>query len=51
MSKGWPYGTPEQHEPCCLLFEGAAYCDCKASAADDLDWGEVSHGVIAEDEQ
>lgn len=36
----WPCGVPEQHEECCLLHEGGEFCDCKASAADDVDWGE-----------
>jgi hypothetical protein len=37
----WPYGSPLQHEPCCLLQNKGLYCDCKASAADELDWGYI----------
>ncbi len=36
----WPYGRPEVHERCCVLFDGKDYCDCKASDASDLEWGE-----------
>ncbi len=35
----WPYGPPEFHEGCCILQTGGLYCDCKASAADEPDWG------------
>lgn len=35
----WPYGPPGFHEDCCLLHEGGAYCDCKASDASDTEWG------------
>lgn len=37
--KRWPYGPPAYHQSCCLLFRGADYCDCAASAADDTDYG------------
>lgn len=36
----WPYGRPQFHESCCLLFSGASYCDCKASAADEPGYGD-----------
>jgi len=43
----WPYGPPPFHEPACNLFPhrgspGGLFCDCMASAADD-----VAHGVGA----
>lgn len=31
----WPYGPPEAHEPCCILWDGGSYCDCAASDASD----------------
>ncbi len=44
----WPYGLPSAHEDCCSLHGmadpgriGGLYCDCAASAADDLD-----HGIL-----
>jgi len=27
----WPYGPPEAHQRCCMLFLGGTYCDCEAS--------------------
>lgn len=43
----WPYGPPSAHESCCNLFPhrgspGGLFCDCAASAADD-----VEHGIGA----
>lgn len=38
--KEWPYGPPSHHETCCMLFEGATDCDCKASDASDNEYGE-----------
>lgn len=35
----WPYGPPAWHQACCLLFEGATFCDCRASDAEDLEYG------------
>lgn len=35
----WPYGPPDHHEDCCLLFSDGLYCDCKASDASDAHWG------------
>lgn len=35
----WPYGPPRFHEEGCLLQQRGLYCDCKASAADEPDWG------------
>jgi hypothetical protein len=40
----WPYGPPAAHEPCCNLFPrngspGGLFCDCAASAADDVEQG------------
>jgi hypothetical protein len=42
----WPYGPPSAHEDCCRLRRmgdssriSVLYCDCAASAADDLDHG------------
>jgi len=35
----WPYGSPNMHELCCLLHQHGRYCDCKASANDEPDWG------------
>ena len=37
----WPYGPPSAHEPRCNLFPhrgspGGLFCDCAASAADDV---------------
>lgn len=43
----WPYGPPDAHQSCCLLYEGGRYCDCAASAADDLEWGIPSRGYAA----
>lgn len=39
-SELWPYGPASHHEAVCVLFEGATYCDCKASDASDTEWGE-----------
>lgn len=36
----WPYGPPDHHQDCCALHGGGLFCDCEASAADDLEWGE-----------
>lgn len=41
----WPYGPPSHHEAVCNLFPhlsspGGLFCDCKASAADDVEYGE-----------
>ena len=33
----WPYGQPNAHQKCCMLFEGGAYCDCEASEASNGD--------------
>lgn len=43
-SERWPYGPPSAHEDCCNLFPhrgspGGLFCDCAASAADDVDYG------------
>jgi hypothetical protein len=43
----WPYGPPSAHESGCNLFPhrgslGGLFCDCAASAADD-----VEHGVAS----
>jgi hypothetical protein len=40
----WPYGPPDAHETGCNLFphpgnEGGLFCDCAASAADDVENG------------
>lgn len=35
----WPYGPPDFHETCCILHRRGLFCDCKASAADDDQWG------------
>jgi hypothetical protein len=40
----WPYGPPSMHESCCNLFPhrgspGGLFCDCAASAADDVENG------------
>ncbi len=35
----WPYGPPAFHESSCLLHSSGLYCDCKASEADDRDYG------------
>lgn len=35
----WPFGPPEFHQDGCILFNGGLFCDCLASASDDLDWG------------
>ena len=41
----WPYGPPSAHESCCNLFThrggspGGLFCDCAASAADDIEYG------------
>lgn len=35
----WPYGPPDHHESCCVLFAGRDYCDCKASDASDEEFG------------
>jgi len=35
----WPFGSPLLHEGACLLRERGLYCDCRASAADEPDWG------------
>ncbi len=35
----WPYGPPDFHESSCGLHRGGRYCDCEASAADDVEWG------------
>ena len=42
----WPYGPPSAHEDCCRLHavhnahrSDGLYCDCAASAADDLNYG------------
>jgi hypothetical protein len=40
----WPYGPPSAHEGCCNLFPhrgspGGLFCDCVASAADDIEYG------------
>lgn len=37
----WPYGPPDHHEACCDLHAGGLFCDCKASAADDDEYGET----------
>lgn len=36
----WPYGPPEFHEDCCILRKDGLYCDCKASDAGDIEYGE-----------
>lgn len=43
----WPYGPPSAHEGCCNLFPhrgspGGLFCDCAASAADDIESGVVA---------
>lgn len=38
----WPYGDRTYHEDCCVLREGALFCDCKASDASDTEWGHHS---------
>ena len=38
----WPYGPPSAHQDCCLLFSGATYCDCDASAATGEDGQELA---------
>lgn len=39
-SERWPYGPPAVHEDHCRLRRAdGAYCDCRASAADDGEWG------------
>lgn len=37
----WPFGPPDHHEAGCMLHEHgvAAFCDCAASGADDVDFG------------
>jgi hypothetical protein len=40
----WPHGPPSAHEPCCNLFPhrgspGGLFCDCAASAIDDVENG------------
>jgi DNA (cytosine-5)-methyltransferase 1 len=40
----WPYGPPSAHESGCNLFPhrgspGGLFCDCAASAADDVEYG------------
>lgn len=35
----WPYGPPSFHESVCIMHTGGRFCDCKASEADDVDWG------------
>ena len=35
----WPYGPPDYHEACCRLHAGGLYCDCRASDAEDEEWG------------
>lgn len=36
----WPYGSPDQHERACLLFQrDGLYCDCRASDASDTRFG------------
>ena len=40
----WPYGPPSAHEARCNLFPhrgspGGLFCDCAASAADDVEYG------------
>lgn len=40
----WPFGPPSYHETCCNLHPragrpGGLYCDCKASAEDDAEFG------------
>jgi hypothetical protein len=39
----WPYGPAAVHEDCCRLHKtaGHGYCNCKASAADDDEYGMV----------
>lgn len=36
---GWPYGGWHYHEDCCNLKNGGDFCDCKASDANDTEWG------------
>ncbi len=35
----WPYGPPDHHQDACILHKGGLYCDCEASAHDDVEWG------------
>lgn len=35
----WPFGPPEDHESACALADVGFFCDCKASAEDDEDFG------------
>lgn len=32
----WPYGPPEYHGVGCILHRGGLFCDCLASAEDEL---------------
>lgn len=36
----WPYGPPNTHEQNCLLQRGGRWCDCAASDASSLEYGE-----------
>lgn len=47
----WPYGPPDFHEACCLLQRRGigVYCDCKASDASDVEWGEGASGCCSRD--
>jgi hypothetical protein len=38
----WPYGPPSSHEASCLLYRGSRYCDCAASDASSLLYGEIA---------
>ncbi len=35
----WPYGPPSFHQEGCGLHTGGLFCDCRASCADDTEWG------------
>lgn len=37
--KDWPYGPPERHQSCCVLYDGEPECDCAASDASNPDFG------------
>lgn len=39
----WPYGPPDFHQECCVLHAGHTYCDCAASDASDVEWGDGTY--------
>lgn len=38
----WPYGEPKMHQPGCNLHADGLYCDCAASDASDIEWGQAA---------